>query len=365
MKITTNIDEQLLSQAMWLTKARSRREVLEAGLRHLLTDLQRKKFVKDFSRFQLIPMLKTNNLVAFVVVLGCSMASPLALRAVEPEADVVGFRERIVITNERDVSVVVSLAGPIEIEGRVRDAAVAVGGDVIVRQTGIIEGDVTAIGGQVIQEPGSFVRGKITSIPFSIERLSKSAALAIPTLGAALSIVVGATIVLGSLGSIALAVLTLVLFPRQVGLVRREIQLHPFLTPAAGFAVTLVSLPVLIFLAITLIGLPLAFLVASALMAAIVLGAIALGQWLGHRIGAVFGRTMRPMVASLLGLVVLTVLSATPYIGVVAQGLIVCYSLGAPVCARYRAARALTKDSFPPPPTTTAVLSSKDIQREV
>jgi hypothetical protein len=258
----------------------------------------------------------------------------------------------------------VSLAGPIEIEGRVRDAAVAVGGDVIVRQTGIIEGDVTAIGGQVIQEPGSFVRGKITSIPFSIERLSKSAALAIPTLGAALSIVVGATIVLGSLGSIALAVLTLVLFPRQVGLVRREIQLHPFLTPAAGFAVTLVSLPVLIFLAITLIGLPLAFLVASALMAAIVLGAIALGQWLGHRIGAVFGRTMRPMVASLLGLVVLTVLSATPYIGVVAQGLIVCYSLGAPVCARYRAARALTKDSFPPPPTTTAVLSSKDIQRE-
>jgi hypothetical protein len=280
------------------------------------------------------------------------MTAPVS--AAEPEMDVVRFREPIFIANEQDINLAVTVAAPIFIEGHIRDAAVAVGGNVVIRQTGIVEGDVTAIGGQVIREPGSVVQGKITSIPFSIQRLSKAAALAIPTLGAALSVVVGATIVLGSLGSIALAVLTLVLFPRQVGLVRREIQMHPVMTPVAGFAVALVSLPVLIFLAITLVGLPLAFIVASALMACLVLGAIALGQWLGHQIGALARRPIRPMIASLLGLTVLSILSTTPYIGVIAQGLIVCYSLGAPICARYRAARIIPKEPMPPPPAVSA-----------
>jgi hypothetical protein len=43
--------------------------------------------------------------------------------------------------------------------------------------------------------------------------------------------------------------------------------------------------------------------------------------------------------AGLLGLFLLSLLASVPYIGVFAQGLIVCYSLGAPICARYRAAR--------------------------
>jgi Arc/MetJ family transcription regulator len=53
MKITTYIDEQLLSRAMRAMKAGSQREVLEAGLRNLLAELERKTFVKEFSRFRL------------------------------------------------------------------------------------------------------------------------------------------------------------------------------------------------------------------------------------------------------------------------------------------------------------------------
>jgi hypothetical protein len=277
------------------------------------------------------PLNPINGLAPFFLV--------AQLQAAEPVGDIIRFREPVTVANEQDVNNVIAIGSSIQIEGHVREAAVAIGGDVIVRRTGIVEGDVTAVGGRVIEETGSTITGKITSVPISIERFSKTVVLAIPTLGAALSIVIGATIVAGSLGSIALAVLTLALFPRQVGLVRREIQQHPYITPLVGFAVTLVSLPVLIFLAISLIGLPLAFLVGSALMAALVIGAISLGQWLGHRIGALFNRSIRPLVAGLLGLILLSLLSAVPYIGVLAQGLIVCYSLGAPVCARYRVAR--------------------------
>jgi hypothetical protein len=53
MKITTYIDDRLLSRAMRAMKAGSQREVLEAGLRNLLADLERKTFVKEFSRFRL------------------------------------------------------------------------------------------------------------------------------------------------------------------------------------------------------------------------------------------------------------------------------------------------------------------------
>jgi Arc/MetJ family transcription regulator len=53
MKITTYIDDRLLARAMRATKARSQRQVLEAGLVNLLADLERKTFVREFSRFRL------------------------------------------------------------------------------------------------------------------------------------------------------------------------------------------------------------------------------------------------------------------------------------------------------------------------
>ncbi len=53
MKITTNIDERLLVQAMRAMKAASQREALEAGLRNILAEIERKTFVKEFSRYRL------------------------------------------------------------------------------------------------------------------------------------------------------------------------------------------------------------------------------------------------------------------------------------------------------------------------
>ncbi len=53
MKITTHIDERLLAKAMRALKASSQREALEAGLKNLLADIERKAFVKEFSRYQL------------------------------------------------------------------------------------------------------------------------------------------------------------------------------------------------------------------------------------------------------------------------------------------------------------------------
>ncbi len=53
MKITTHIDGTLLKKALKMTSAHSQREVLENGLRNLLADVQRKRFVKEFDSLRL------------------------------------------------------------------------------------------------------------------------------------------------------------------------------------------------------------------------------------------------------------------------------------------------------------------------
>lgn len=53
MKITTYIDERLLSQAVKASHARTKREALEDGLRALLAEIQRKTFVREFDQLRL------------------------------------------------------------------------------------------------------------------------------------------------------------------------------------------------------------------------------------------------------------------------------------------------------------------------
>ncbi len=53
MKITTYIDQRLLQQALRASHARTKREVLESGLRLLLAEVQRNTFVREFDHLRL------------------------------------------------------------------------------------------------------------------------------------------------------------------------------------------------------------------------------------------------------------------------------------------------------------------------
>ncbi len=53
MKITTYIDERLLKRALKESRARSKREVLESGLRILLAEIQRNTFIREFDHLRL------------------------------------------------------------------------------------------------------------------------------------------------------------------------------------------------------------------------------------------------------------------------------------------------------------------------
>lgn len=53
MKITTYIDERLLRQALRASRAKTKREVLESGLRTLLSEIQRRTFVREFDHLRM------------------------------------------------------------------------------------------------------------------------------------------------------------------------------------------------------------------------------------------------------------------------------------------------------------------------
>jgi hypothetical protein len=104
-----------------------------------------------------------------------------------------------------------------------------------------------------------------------------------------------------------------------------------------GFVVLVMCFPVLLFLFITIIGIPLSFLAAALIMAALMLGTVAVGQWIGQRVAIAVRRPLSPFAAGLVGLGLLTMASAAPYIGVFLQGVIVCLALGSVAFSRFRA----------------------------
>ena len=53
MKITTYIDGNLLKKTLRESGAHSQREVLEMGLKNLLADIKRQRFIADFDKLRL------------------------------------------------------------------------------------------------------------------------------------------------------------------------------------------------------------------------------------------------------------------------------------------------------------------------
>lgn len=261
---------------------------------------------------------------------------PIAGRADDDDSDVLHFREPVVVQHGQEVTTAVSIGSYVQVDGTVRENAVSIGGDVRLGPTGVVEGDAVAIGGKVVEAPGSHVSGKVTTTGSSLSHLRRALAAAIPALFVGLGVLAGAALVLGSVGSIALALVVLFLFPDQTQFARQKLEHHPWSALGAGALALVLAVPILTFLTLTVVGIPLGFVVAILFVAALILGTVALGQWLGMRLGRQMHRPLTPVVASLIGLLILTILCSLPVLGVFVQVFVVCMALGAVAFSRFR-----------------------------
>jgi hypothetical protein len=266
-----------------------------------------------------------------------ALLAPAAVYAADSEfRDVVKVRQPISVRSDDTVASAVAIGDSIRVNGTVEENAVAIGGNIYVGPMGVIKGDAVALGGRVIRDPGSAVNGKTTAFPWSLSRVGKGLAVVVPAMTAGLGAVVGAAIIFGSVGSIALALVVLLIFPGQIEAARRELAGHPVSALLIGILALLMALPVMVFLVITIIGIPLAFMAAALLMAALILGTVTVGQWIGVRLTAALKRPLYPVFTGFLGLLALTVAAAMPVVGIFIQAFVVCFALGCVALSRFR-----------------------------
>lgn len=212
---------------------------------------------------------------------------------------------------------VVAVFGNVTINGTVNGDVVAVFGGVQLGPNAVINGDVTAIGGAVARAPGAIIRRDVHELSFMRSDLPELKGLkAWLTLG----VMLGRPLAVGEhLGWVwviagaflAIYILITAVFPRGVLRCAETLEARPGFTVAASL-LTALALPVLaVLLSVTVVG-PVILVMAT--LAATLVGKAAFITWMGRRVTVPLG-LRSPVLAAILGGVLLAALYLIPYLG--------------------------------------------------
>ena len=205
--------------------------------------------------------------------------------------------------NERVRGDVVSLGGPIDIDGEVTGDVVGLVGPVKLGPHAIVRGDVTAVGGQLTRDPKAQVYGKVNEVGGG--RAQGSGGNATPRIPSARSIFFGTfaqrfTTLITTITRILLFVLFVLIVMavgrRQVEQVAARVAAEPLRAGLVGLLAEILFVPVvcvtIIALVVSIIGIPLLVLVPFGIILACVVmlvgytgSAYIAGGWALERIG--------------------------------------------------------------------------------
>ncbi len=262
---------------------------------------------------------------------------------------------------------VVAVAGDAEANGEVGDAVVAVMGNVRIGSNAVVNGDVVAVGGKVEVAEGAQIKGEIVEVSMAQYPMLaplKGAAdwlrhcllkfrLLAPQAGW-YWIVVGVFLLFYML--IAVAV------PRPVAACVRALTQRPATTFLMGLLTKLLLPLVFMVLAMTGIGVVVIPILMAAVFVGSMIGKVALFEYIGGTIFRVFGVTVaRPVLALLVGFVLITLFYMIPIISLLIYSLLGLWAIGVVVTATFSSMRRETPPRTPPtfsptgtPPSGTA-----------
>jgi hypothetical protein len=204
-------------------------------------------------------------------------------------------------------------------------------GDVHV--AGIVTGDCNSIFGQCLIEGGE-VRGQVHSvnndgvralIPWTPNRGFGALAESDHRL-------------FTKLLSSAIVVLIFLLFPLRMRVALDRVERHPGLSAAAGTAAAVLIVPIGLLLLVSLIGIPLIPLEIAAVVALVWIGTGAIALVIGRRLCELVmpAATPSPLVALIVGLVVVSAAEIVPLIGWAVSALVWVVALGAAILSFIR-----------------------------
>ncbi len=247
----------------------------------------------------------------------------------------------------------VAIAGNAEAYAEVRDAAVAIMGDVILGSNAVVRGDVVSIGGRVQAADGAQIKGQIVEVSVAqypilaplqgVADWLRDCLLKFRLLAPKAGwywVFVG--------GFFLLYLLVAAALPRPVAACVTELQQRPATTFLIGLLMKLLVPLVYFVLAATGIGIFVIPFVWVAIFIGVILGKVALFEFLGGGILRLFGiKLARPIVALLIGFILITLFYMVPFLSLLIYTLVGLWALGAVTTATFSGAR---KEVPPRPP---------------
>src|SRR5579859_591420 len=229
------------------------------------------------------------------------------------------------------------VGGSAIVNGAVTGNVTAVGGSIILGASADVGGNVDALGGDVRKAPTAIVGGNIEHgyVFHGVSPLS--------WLGFTGGFVIHWWNMLfwGLAGALAA-----IFFPHQLRTVRSVVRRAPVMSFVAGLATLVIGVVVALVLFITCIGIPVALVLGIAMWLAWVLGTVAIGLWIGEGLFRLSGSPDRsPVLASVMGVLLLTVCESVPCVGGILGLAAGCTGLGASALALLHTRRAVAMRS--------------------
>ena len=289
-------------------------------------------------------VVHSEDVVDSVILFGCNATIQNGARV---NKDVVSFGGNVTI--EKGVRVdgdVVVFGGNVSIAGSANRDVTIFGGNVTLESSAIVERDVVVVGGNVDQKEGATVKGRVTRgesgitrpvppIPPSVTPAVVGSSIAGGLVGAAWAVVRG---ILYALALAALGALVVVFLPQQARQVIEVSQKSALPSLGVGCLTIFVAITLSILLIITICGIPFGVLLLIAFAIASAFGWIAVGWLVGEKVMEsvkVRESWKTPVVTVIVGVLLLAVVSAVPFVGWVVAMFFGLLGLGAVVLTRF------------------------------
>lgn len=269
-----------------------------------------------------------------VALFGCNLEMQSGARVLR---DLVSFGGNVVLgENARIGGDVAVFGGMLRVAGVIEGDVAVFGGNVTLEPTARLVGDFAISGGVLEQREGAVVQGRIAK--------SSGMSWTIPTFlptsngwdifGMLISGFVQAMVY--TLALIALGALILVFVPTQLNQVASVTQKSVAASMGVGCLSWLIVPPLIIIFAITCLGIPVALALGTVWVAAIVFGEIAISVIIGEKLlTALKVKNVMPIVAMIVGLVVLSLVTSLPLLGILIWLFVTSLAVGAVALTRF------------------------------
>ena len=267
--------------------------------------------------------MKKNTNALISIILALSLVLLPAGGALAKDRVYIGGN--VVVENGMTVEDAVAVGGNVTVNGVVKKSAVAVGGSVFLGPDAVVRKDVVCIGGIIEKQEGARIGGDIVE-------------MSIPGLKTILPYLyeetpVGWLVVFEMItfaGLLALGLLIVALIPGPVGLISENVRQNLLKVNLCGILGVLVIVPLAVFLMITVIGIPLVALEVLVVGGAMLVGYIAMAQFVGDRLAAAIKRPgLNILWVTVLGLIMFWGVGWVPFLGPAVKSAAILLGFGA------------------------------------